>query len=351
MRIDQPVDAESPVLAWKPVKSDMGQSDIPQPAEDSSRSPWHAPQAGQGGERHPQPERSAHQPVLVNDVLEYLAPQPGAVMVDCTVGAGGHSLRLLPRLLPTGRLIAIDRDPEALALARQRLMEFHPQIEFVQGDFRHLSAILARLGLSTVDGVVADLGMSSVQVDRPERGFSFLREGPLDMRMDSTQPTTAASLVNRLPESELAQVIRRYGEERWASRIAKRIVTARRTQPIQTTSQLARIVAEAIPSGHRSYRIHPATRTFQALRIAVNDELGSLQALLEFLPEALNPGGRAAIIAFHSLEDRLVKQSFRQGAEAGIVRLLTKKPVRPPADEQQDNPRSRSAKLRAVERC
>jgi len=291
-----------------------------------------------------------HQPALAHEVVEFLAPHPGQVVVDGTVGTGGHSLAILPHLLPGGRLVAVDCDPEALRLAEQRAAEFAPQVTCVHGNSRELPEILARLGISQVDGILMDLGMSSVQVDCAARGFSFLKDGPLDMRMDPTQGTTADELLTRLSLEELAGMLEAYGEERFARRIARRIVQARREQPITTTGQLARLVREACPAAARRGRLHPATRTFQALRIVVNDELGALEALLRHLPDLLAPGGRAVVLTFHSLEDRLVKRAFAQGAQDGIWSVLTKKPVRPTPTEVSQNPRARSAKLRAVER-
>jgi len=302
-----------------------------------------------------------HIPVLADRVIELLAPAPGQVIVDCTVGAGGHSLAILPRLLPStadggttpGRVLAIDRDAEALASARDRLIEFTPQVEFIHDNFSRLPELLTRAGVTRVHGIVADLGLSSLHVDRAERGFSFLREGPLDMRMDQREPRTAASLLQEVSEAELARILEVYGEERFARRIAQRLVTARRMEPIRTTTQLARVVAAAVPrpeSRRHGRGFHPATRTFQALRIAVNHELADLEALLNALPAVLQPGGRAVIIAFHSLEDRPVKRAFQQGAKDGVFRLLTKKPLVPSDQEIAQNPRSRSAKLRAVER-
>ena len=305
------------------------------------------------------PPRSAigwHQPVLVSEVVQCLQPVPGTTFVDCTLGTGGHSLAILPRLLPAGagtpgRLIGIDCDADALAQARQRLVEFRPYVELAHDTFSHLPEILARAGLTHVHGLLADVGMSSLQVDDPARGFSFRHDGPLDMRMDQRSPTTAADLIRSLPEDEMADLLSRVGEERWARRIAGHLVDRRSRAPILTTAQLAQAVAEAVPRRAGSTRLHPATRTFMALRIAVNDELLALQRLLEVLPEVLLPGGRASIITFHSLEDRLVKRAFQQGARDGVFRLLTKKPLRPSAREAAANPRSRSAKLRAVERC
>ena len=292
-----------------------------------------------------------HQPVMTASVLHYLNPRSGSIIVDGTVGTGGHSLAVLPRLLPSGRLVAIDRDREALAMARQRLAEFSPQVEFVHGNFRHLPRMLQRLGLSHVDGVLLDLGMSSLQVEHPERGFSFSREGPLDMRMDREEEATAGALINELSTDEIAMMLETLGEERFAKRIARQIVEQRRAHRITTTSQLARLVADASPPGARHGRLHPATRTFQALRMAVNDELGALQEALGELGTLLRPGGRVVILTFHSLEDRLVKQRFIQGMREGVWTMLTKKPVRPTAEEVSQNPRARSAKLRAIERC
>ena len=291
-----------------------------------------------------------HQPVLGSEVLHYLNPRPGATIVDGTVGTGGHSLMILPRLLPSGQLIAIDRDREALQLARKRLTEFEPQAMFVHGNYRNLPAILKGLSLLRVDGVLLDLGMSSLQVDRAERGFSFLKDGPLDMRMDPAAEATAAALVNELSADELAMVFETLGEERFARRIARGIVDARRAHRLTTTMQLARVVAEAVPPSARHGRLHPATRVFQALRMAVNDELGALEGFLSGVHGLLNPGGRVVILTFHSLEDRLVKHAFTHGTRDGAWSALTKKPIRPSEDEVAQNPRARSAKLRAVER-
>jgi len=299
---------------------------------------------------NPDPTPPWHQPVMVEEAVEFLAPRPGQRLVDCTVGTGGHSLAILPHLMPSGRLLAVDCDAQALLAADKRLTEFSPHVELVHDNFRHLPQILRHRHLTKVDGVLADLGMSSLHLDQPERGFSFQHEGPLDMRMDPRGTTTAASLLRRLPESELAHLLQAYGEERWARRIAKHLVTVRRRTPIETTTQLARLVADAVPSQAGPRRIHPATRTFQALRMAVNEELASLELLLAALPKVLRSGGRAVIITFHSLEDRLVKQGFRRGEQAGLWKLLMKKPLTPSEREVEENPRSRSAKLRAVEK-
>ena len=304
-------------------------------------------------ERRPMGMRPAvawHQPIMVASVLEHLRPRHGALIVDGTVGTGGHSLAILPSLPPDGRLIAVDRDRDALTLAEQRLAEFAPHARFLHGNYRHLPRLLSTLGITQVDGILLDLGMSSLQVDRAERGFSFSKEGPLDMRMDSEQDVRADTLVNRLPAAELASMLATLGEERYARRIAQRIVEARRRQVITTTGELARLIAAAVPASARHGRLHPATRAFQALRLAVNDELGSLAELLEHLAALLKPGGRAVVLTYQSLDDRLVKQAFVQGQRDGHWDVLTKKPLRPTAEEIAQNPRARSAKLRAVQR-
>lgn len=298
----------------------------------------------------PHAEPHWHEPVLAHEVLQCLAPRSGAILVDGTLGTGGHSAMLLPRLLPAGRLIGIDLDPQSLEAAQQRLREFLPQLVVTHGNYRRLAEILARLGITAIDGLLLDLGMSSPQVDQAARGFSFLREGALDMRMDPSQQTTAAMLVNEWSADDLTDMLSTLGEERFAQRIARQMVRERQAGAITTTAQLAALVARAVPRGARYGRLHPATRTFQALRIAVNDELGALEALLGDLPRLLNPGGRAVIIAYHSLEDRLVKHAFAQGMRDGLWTVLTKKPVRPGDAEAAENPRARSAKLRAVER-
>ncbi len=293
-------------------------------------------------------DEARHVPVLAEEVLQYLAPRPGAVIVDGTVGLGGHSARLLPLVRPSGRLIAIDQDPEALRLAAERLGD-DPAVVLRHANFRELPLVLRELRVPAVDGVVIDLGVSSLQLDTPERGFSFQREAPLDMRMNPHGSVTARQLVNGCSERELADCFWQLGEERFARRIARALVETRRKQPIETTTQLAVLVARTVPA-RRESRLHPATRVFQALRLAVNDELAALSDLLRDAPAYLKPGGRLAVIAFHSLEDRLVKQAFRAGALAGAWTVLTKKPVRPSEDETLANPRARSARLRVAQR-
>ncbi len=284
------------------------------------------------------------------EMLQALAPRAGAIIVDGTLGTGGHSLMILPKLLPDGRLIGLDRDPEALEAATIRLSEFSPRITFLHDNYRRLPEALQSLGLSAADGLLLDLGMSSPQVDRGERGFSFLQDGPLDMRMNPADATTAEALVNTLPADELSAMFETLGEERFARRIARRIAEERRHTPLTTTAQLARLIAQAVPPSARHGRLHPATRTFQALRMAVNDELGALEEFLAALPQLLAPAGRAVILSYHSLEDRLVKRAFLQGSREGLWTLLTKKPLQAGDDEIARNPRARSAKLRAVEK-
>jgi 16S rRNA (cytosine1402-N4)-methyltransferase len=285
-----------------------------------------------------------HQPVLLAEAMELLAVSPGGLYVDGTVGLGGHAEEVLRRSAPDGRLLAFDRDPEAIARAGARLAPFGDRVRFEHADFREIPA---RVG-EAPRGVLLDLGVSSMQLDSAARGFSFNAEGPLDMRMDPTAGITAAELVNRLPERELADLIYRWGEEHASRRIARAIVDARRRRHFTTTTELAEVVRR---NAGRSRRpgLDPATKTFQALRIAVNREIEGLASALESIAATLAGGGRLAVIAFHSLEDREVKHTLRALATRGF-RLLTKKPVRPGEAETRRNPRSRSARLRAIER-
>lgn len=284
-----------------------------------------------------------HVPVLAAEVLEYLDPQPGQTIVDGTVGAGGHAALIAQRLGPNGRLIGMDQDPTMLALARPRIVGC--QVDLVHANFGDLRATLDEHNVHAIDGMVVDLGFASDQMANAQRGFSFQSDGPLDMRLDPTAGETAGDLVNRWDERTLADVFWEYGEERFSRRIARRIVETRQREPITTTRQLAELVRRCVPRQRSG--IDPATRVFQALRIAVNDELGALERLLEGLPACLKPNGRAVIISFHSLEDRRVKQAFR---DKELWNALTRKPVMASAGEMQANPRSRSAKLRAAQR-
>jgi 16S rRNA (cytosine1402-N4)-methyltransferase len=287
-----------------------------------------------------------HLPVLLVEVLEHLAPAPGQTLVDATVGAGGHARLLAERLGPAGRLIGLDQDAAMLDLARPRLQGL--PVTLVQANFDQLPAVLDELAITAVDGVLADLGVCSDQIDVPQRGFSFQQSGPLDMRMDPGSGERASSLLRRLSERELADLFWQYGEERFSRRIARKIVEVRRRTPLETTEQLADLVRRCVPrpKGRRS-PIDPATRVFQALRIAVNDELGALDRLLACLPRWVKPDGRVAIISFHSLEDRRVKQALRDRA---VWEVLTRKPVQATEEEVRNNPRARSAKLRAARR-
>jgi len=292
---------------------------------------------------------AVHVPVLTAEVLRQLRPEPGGVFVDCTVGLGGHTRALLEA--GATRVIGLDRDEEALAQARTTLSAFADRVDLVHADYRTLEDVLDGRGVERVDGALADLGVSSMQFDEPGRGFSFQRDEPLDMRMDRTSATTAATLVAGSTEHELADTIYAYGEERFSRRIARALVAARREAPIDTTGRLAAIVRRAVPT--RGYqRIDPATRTFQALRIWVNRELDGLDRFLEAAVRRLRVGARLVVITFHSLEDRIVKHTLRTLAQgqSAVLKVLTKKPLVADDEEVQRNPRARSAKLRAAER-
>jgi 16S rRNA (cytosine1402-N4)-methyltransferase len=304
-----------------------------------------------------------HEPVLAGPVVELLLPalEHGGVVVDATFGRGGHARRIL-EAAPAAELVGIDRDPEALESAHADLAPYEERLRLVRADFQELPAVLERLGHEAVRGVLFDLGVSSPQLDEAGRGFSFRNDGPLDMRMDPAQPLSAHSVVNEYPERDLARVIRTFGEERFAGRIARAIVAAR---PVTRTAELAEIVKTAIPAATRRTGGHPARRTFQALRIEVNGELQSLERALPESLDALEPGGRVVAIAYHSLEDRIVKRTLVEAANGctcppgfpvcacgaqATVRILTRRPVKPPQDEIERNPRAQSARLRAAQR-
>jgi 16S rRNA (cytosine1402-N4)-methyltransferase len=306
--------------------------------------------------REPQP----HQPVLYNEIIHALQPRRAGRYVDCTVGAGGHARGILEASQPDGLLLGIDLDPVALQIAGARLNLFRERVHLIQASYTTLRAQLQVLGWETVDGILIDLGVSSMQLDTPERGFSFLKEADLDMRFSPSIPMSAMDLVNMLPEEELADIIYRFGEERRSRRIAQAIIRAR---PVHTTTQLAQLVAQSTSSGKPGR--HPATRTFQALRIAVNRELDALQEGLPQAVASLGVGGRLAVIAYHSLEDRIVKQYFRKESTDCIcpprqpictcghkatIKEVNRKPIRPSVEETQSNPRARSARLRLVEK-
>jgi len=288
---------------------------------------------------------ASHVPVLLAETLELLAVRPGGLWVDGTVGLGGHAEAVLRATAPDGRLVGFDRDPEALERAQARLAPFGERVRLEHADYREIPE---RLGEAPADGILLDLGVSSLQLDDAERGFSFQREGPLDMRMDRGARGTAAELVNRMREKDLADVLHELGEEPFSRRIARAIVRARESEPIRTTTRLAEIVRRAAPRSRRP-GFHSATRTFQALRIRTNRELDGLEPAFERIASRLRAGGRLVVIAFHSLEDRAAKQAFRSLAARGFG-VLTRKPLRPSEAETRVNPRARSARLRAVER-
>lgn len=296
-----------------------------------------------------------HEPVMVQEVIEGLRPHPGGVYVDCTLGDGGHALAVIKQCLPGGRLIGIDRDEEALKRARVRLSEFEGSVDFMHGVFSDLRGIVESfLGCFTgaVDGILFDLGISRLQVERAERGMSYWTSASLDMRMDTSTPTTARDLVNSLPQAELERIIRSYGEERWARRISRFIESARAKRPLETTDDLVEVIKAAIPARFRRSGPHPARRTFQALRIAVNCELDHLEPGLLASVEAAKEGARICVISYHSLEDRIVKNVFKSlsASSLDLLKVVTPKPLTPSAEEVGINPRSRSAKMRVAER-
>jgi 16S rRNA (cytosine1402-N4)-methyltransferase len=290
--------------------------------------------------------RWLHIPVLLREVLEFLDVKPEGIYIDATLGGGGHAEGILRRL-ERGRLLGTDCDPAAIAVARGRLQVFGEKLMTLHGNFGEIDGLHAASGLPPAHGLLADLGVSSLQLEDASRGFSFERPGPLDMRMDPGSGTTAAEIANRMPERNLADLIFQFGEERHSRRIARAIVKAR---PYRTTTELAQVVTRAIPSRAGLHHLHPATRTFLALRLAVNHELENLAALLSKALGILRPGGRVVILSFHSLEDRLVKRAFQGWQREGQARILTRKVIRPDEAEIRANPRSRSAKLRAAEK-
>lgn len=306
-----------------------------------------------------------HVSVLLKETVTMLSPQKGSLFVDCTMGGAGHSRYLLEQSAPKGRLIAIDQDGEACAEGKKRLAEFGGRVEIVQQNFSKLKDILAERNISGVDGIMMDLGVSSYQLDNKDRGFSYMQDAALDMRMNSQSGKTAADILNTYSEDELNNIFWLYGEEKWARRIAKFIVAERAQSPIETTGQLVAIIKKAVPAGARQEDQHPAKRCFQALRIAVNDELGVLEKVLPDAVACLNPGGRLCVISFHSLEDRIVKNIFRELAKGCTcppqlpvcvcgkkpqIKIISKKPILPSEEEIEENPRARSAKLRVAEK-
>jgi len=289
---------------------------------------------------------------MLHEVIDYLGLVPGATIVDATIGTGGHSLEILKKITPGGKLIGLDRDENSLAICRQRLAEFNGSFELVHSNFADLDQVLEKLGIERIDGIVFDLGISTYQLKDVERGFSFQQEGPLDMRMDQSSYISAYDLVNNLNESEISNILWSFGQERWHNRIARLLVSQRRIAPIATTSQLADLVMRAIPYRYRKgyYRIHPATRTFQAVRIAVNRELEILEGAVKKAVAVLKEKSRICVISFHSLEDRVIKHTFRALKAEGLIDIITAKPMTPVASEIAANPSSRSSKFRVAER-
>ncbi|MBI5306553.1 16S rRNA (cytosine(1402)-N(4))-methyltransferase RsmH [Candidatus Wolfebacteria bacterium] len=289
-----------------------------------------------------------HLPVLTKEVLEFLDPKAGENFIDCTVDGGGHAMEILKKISPAGKLLGIDLDGEMIAALEARIKkENSKNLIVVEGNFKNLKKIAEENNFKNISGILIDLGWSSIQIEKSGRGFSFLKNEPLDMRYSNTG-MTAAEAVNRLNEKELADIFWQYGEERLSRRIAKKIIEARRKKRILTTIDLVDVIKTAVPKSYERGRIHPATRTFQALRIYVNQELENLKEVLPRATEILAPGGRLAVISFHSLEDRIVKKFFREAKKEGGFEILTKKPVTPSEEELTANPRSRSAKLRAA---
>ena len=288
-----------------------------------------------------------HTPVLLNEVIEYLNLKENKLIIDCTIGEGGHAKKILESLGPSGILLGIDQDQDALVAARERLAPFGKRVDLIWGNFINLEKILREKKMGKVGGILFDLGVSSLQLNRKERGFSFLREGPLDMRMNKAQRINVSHLINKTSYKKLQNILYEFGEERWAKRIARAIIREREKTPVTTTTQLARIIERAVP--YRG-RIHPATRTFLALRLRINGELENLREVLPPTVDSLKKKGRICIISYHSLEDRIVKNSFKDCAHQGKLKILTKKPITPTIEEIRVNPRSRSAKLRVGER-
>ena len=297
-------------------------------------------------------EETFHIPAMLHEVIDYLALKPGQVIVDATLGTGGHSLEILKKIIPSGKLIGIDRDEDSLNISRERLSDFSGNFELVHANFLDLDQVLSKLGIDEIDGIIFDLGISTFQLKNAQRGFSFQEEGPLDMRLDKDSYISAYDLVNNLNESEISDMLWSFGQERWHNRIAHLLIQERKIQPIATTRQLADLVTRAIPYKYRRshYRIHPATRTFQAVRIAVNRELEIIESAIKKAVAILKTQARICVISFHSLEDRAVKQTFRQLKAEGIINIITPKPLTPLLSEIEANPSSRSSKFRVAER-
>lgn len=298
----------------------------------------------------PKPVAVLHTPVMLKEVLDNLNLSPGKIIVDATIGTGGHSLAILERIMPGGRLIGIDRDQESLAIAKERLSKYKDSCDFAYGNFTDIDNLLRKLNIREVDGMLFDLGISSFQLKNPHRGFSFQQEGPLDMRLDRNSYISAYDLVNNLTGEEISSLLWSFGQERWHNRIARLLVAEREKHPILTTQELSNIVVRAIPQRYRHSQRHAATRTFLGIRIAVNRELEALEVALQKAVELLDKKARICVISFHSLEDRIAKLSFRKAAANGELKIITLKPLMPTQTEIKQNPLSRSAKLRVAEK-
>jgi len=287
---------------------------------------------------------------MLKEVINYLNLSAGKTIVDATVGTGGHTEAIIKKIMPQGRLVGIDRDCESLKVVSQRLGELAENCDLIYGNFRDLDKILEGLNIKKIDGILFDLGISSFQLDDAQRGFSFQKDGPLDMRLDRNSYISAYDLVNNLNEDEISSLLWNFGQERWHNRIARFLVRKREKSPIATTTELSNVIVEAIPARYRHYRIHPATRTFQAMRIAVNRELEVLEEAINKAIDLLSRKSRICVISFHSLEDRIVKFTFRKEAASGKIRIITPKPLFPTFEEVRNNPGSRSSKIRVAER-
>ncbi|NQT33290.1 MAG: 16S rRNA (cytosine(1402)-N(4))-methyltransferase RsmH [Candidatus Omnitrophica bacterium] len=291
-----------------------------------------------------------HLPVLLRESIEHLALKRGDAVLDATLGGGGHAIEVLKKIGPEGKLIAVDRDPEALDRTKQHLKDYSGQIIYINENFRNIEKILGVSEVEYIDGAIFDLGVSSYQIDNATRGFSFLKDGPLDMRFDTGQTLTAREMVNKFGKDMLADIIRKYGEERYAGRVAGEIVASRKRKRIETTGELVEVIEKAVGRKYRNQKLHPACRTFQALRIYVNDELSSAEEAVGKTISYLHQRGRICVISFHSLEDRIIKNMFREKAREKKLALVTKKPITPGREEVLANPRARSAKLRVAEK-
>ena len=289
-----------------------------------------------------------HIPVLQKEVLEILDPKPNQNFIDCTIGNAGHSLAILERTKPGGKILGIDQDPKQIENCKLQIKNFKERVILVCDNFVNLKEIVKKYDFKNVKGILFDLGLSSWHLEKSGRGFTFQKDEPIDMRYDKNSELTAEKILNEWPEKEIEKILKEYGQERFAKRISKKIIEEKKVSPIKTTFRLVKITREATPSWYHHKKIHFATRTFQALRIAVNDELGNLKKVLPQALEILERNGKLVVISFHSLEDRIVKNFFKENSKRGLLKIITKKPIRPSTEEIKSNPRSRSARLRSA---